>query len=117
MVINDDVYHKNQASIRFEWLTVGFPACDDSRTQLDGRFEITDQSSNHELIKCCSKATRLDWEYRTGGDTTWQPHAWNGPEADRSRSTARRSTILCAYSIVDIDGVTGNPPATSAATR
>jgi hypothetical protein len=51
----------------------------------------------------------LDWEYRTGGDTTWQRMRPTVREADRSRSTAQTFNYLCTYSIVDIDGVPGNP--------
>jgi hypothetical protein len=111
-ITNDDIYHKNQTSIAFEWLTVGFPEGDGSRTTLEGSFEITDQSQPGDqpdglLVVLDDYAA--DFEYRISGDSSFQPTDWNGPEGGALLIESVEYSYTCEYDMVDIDGVSGNP--------
>ncbi len=111
-VLNDDIFHKNQTSIAFEWLSVAFLSGDESRTRLEGEFEITDQSEPGNLpdgLFVLLDDYALDWEYRISGDTTFQPSDWSGPGGGSLEINDEQYLYTCTYGIVALDSAAGNP--------
>jgi hypothetical protein len=112
-VVNHDIY-RNQASIAYQNVTVGYLPDDDSHTRVEGQFTITDESEPGDQPDgwiILLDDYEMDWEFRSPSATDWEPYDEGDQNGGSLQINGETVNYLCVYDVLDVDGNAFDDPA------